>query len=48
MEKNNKPLFSQHYLEHRLQECLEWHFDVTAKFDALQCLYLAKKDLLPN
>ena len=48
MQKNNKPLFSQHYLEHRIQECSEWQFDVTAKFDALQSLYLTKKDLLPK
>ncbi|WP_199302241.1 Eco57I restriction-modification methylase domain-containing protein [Pseudanabaena cinerea] len=46
--KNNKPLFSQHYLDHRIQECSEWQFDVTAKFDALLSLYLAKKDLLPK
>ena len=46
MQRNNKPLFSQHYLEHRIQECLEWQFDVTAKFDALLRLYLTKKDLL--
>ena len=48
MQRNNKPLFSQHYLEHRIQECSEWQFDVTAKFDALLSLYLAKKDLLPK
>ena len=48
MQTNNKPLFSQHYLEHRIQECSEWQFDVTAKFDALQSLYLSKKDLLPK
>ncbi len=48
MQENNKPLFSKHYLEHRIQECSEWQFDVTAKFDALQSLYLSKKDLLPK
>lgn len=48
LQKNHKPLFSQHYLEHRIQECLAWQFDVTAKFDTLQSLYLAKKDLLPQ
>jgi len=48
MLKNNKPLFSQHYLDHRIQECSEWQFDITAKFDALLSLYLSKKDLLPK
>jgi hypothetical protein len=33
-------------LEHRIQECSEWQFDVAAKFDALLRLYLTKKDLL--
>jgi type I restriction-modification system DNA methylase subunit len=48
MLKTNKPLFSQHYLDHRIQECSEWQFDVTANFDALHSLYLSKKDLLPK
>ena len=47
-QKPNKPLFSQHYLEHRIQECPEWQVDVSAGFGALQKLYLSKKDLLPT
>jgi len=45
-QKPNKPLFSQHYLEHRVQECPEWRVDVAAGFGALEKLYLSKKDLL--
>jgi type I restriction-modification system DNA methylase subunit len=48
VQRTNKPLFSQHYLDHRIQECSEWQFDVAAKFEALQKLYLSKKDLLPK
>lgn len=48
MQRINKPLFSQHYLDHRIQECSDWQFDVAAKFEALQKLYLSKKDLLPK
>jgi len=47
-QKPNKPLFSQHYLEHRIQECLEWQENITQEFDKLQKLYLSKKDLLPK
>ena len=47
-QKPNKPLFSQHYLEHRIQECPEWQVDVAAGFGALEKLYLSKKDLLPT
>lgn len=47
-QKPNKPLFSQHYLEHRIQECPEWQVDVAAGFGALEKLYLSKKDLLPK
>jgi type I restriction-modification system DNA methylase subunit len=47
-KKPNKPLFSQHYLEHRIQECPEWQVDITVGFDKLQKLYLSKKDLLPK
>jgi hypothetical protein len=46
--KPNKPLFSQHYLEHRIQECPEWQAEVAVGFDALKKLYLSKKDLLPT
>ena len=48
VQKTNKPLFSQHYLDHRIQECSEWQLDVVAKFEALKKLYLSKKDLLPK
>ena len=47
-QKPNKPLFSEHYLTHRIQECLEWQVDITVGFDKLQKLYLSKKDLLPT
>ncbi len=47
-QKPNKPLFSQHYLEHRIQECPEWQVDVTAGFEALKKLYLSKQTLLPT
>jgi len=47
-QRPNKPLFSQHYLEHRIQECPEWQVDMAAGFGALQKLYLSKKDLLPT
>ena len=47
-QTTNKPLFSQHYLDHRIQECAEWQFDITDNFEALNKLYLAKKDLLPK
>ncbi len=46
--KPNKPLFSQHYLEHRIQECPEWQVDVSKKFTALQALYLSQRELLPT
>ncbi|MEA5488399.1 MULTISPECIES: Eco57I restriction-modification methylase domain-containing protein [Pseudanabaena] len=48
VQKTNKPLFSQHYLDHRIQECSEWQLDVGGKFESLQKLYLSKKDLLPK
>ncbi|MFM7450206.1 MAG: hypothetical protein ACKO24_16620 [Leptolyngbyaceae cyanobacterium] len=47
-QKPNKPLFSQHYLEHRIQECPEWQVDVRVGFEAFNKLYLSKKDLLPT
>lgn len=47
-QRPNKPLFSQHYLEHRIQECPEWQVDARAGFEAFNTLYLAKKDLLPT
>ena len=48
VQKTNKPLFSQHYLDHRIQECSEWQLDIVDKFEALKKLYLSKKDLLPK
>ncbi len=48
VQKTNKPLFSQHYLDHRIQECSEWQLDVVGKFEILKKLYLSKKDLLPK
>ncbi len=47
-QKLNKPLFSQHYLEHRIQACPEWQMDVRAGFEALNNLYLSQKELLPT
>ena len=47
-QKPNKPLFSQHYLEHRIQECPEWQVDMAAGLGALKKLYLSKKELLPT
>jgi hypothetical protein len=48
VQKTNKPLFSQHYLDHRIQGCSEWQLDVVGKFESLKKLYLSKKDLLPK
>jgi hypothetical protein len=47
-QKLNKPLFSQHFLDHRLPECPEWQIDMTSKFETLQNLYSSKRDLLPT
>ena len=44
----NKPLFSQHYLKYRLQECPEWHLDIKLDFEQLKNLYLSKKAILPT
>jgi len=44
----NKPLFSQHYLDYRLQECPEWHLDIKLDFEQLKNLYLSKKAILPT
>ncbi|MDM3860671.1 MAG: TaqI-like C-terminal specificity domain-containing protein [Aphanizomenon gracile PMC644.10] len=44
----NKPLFSQHYLEYRLQECPEWQLDIKLDFERLKNLYLSKKAILPT
>lgn len=47
-QKPNKPLFSKHYLEHRIQECPEWEVNVTEGFEALTKLYQSKQNLLPT
>lgn len=47
-QRLNKPLFSQHYLEYRLQQCPEWQIDLTENFAALQSLYTSCQDLLPT
>jgi hypothetical protein len=44
----NKPLFSQHYLDYRIQECPEWQLDVKLDFEQLKNLYLSKKAILPT
>jgi hypothetical protein len=44
----NKPLFSQHYLDYRIQECPEWHLDIISDFEKLNKLYLSKKAILPT
>ena len=44
----NKPLFSSHYLEHRLGDSPEWSLDPQPIFDALQQLYQRKKALLSS
>ena len=44
-QKLNKPLFSQHYLEHRIQECPEWGVDVSKALEEFRKLYFSKKDL---
>ena len=46
--KPNKPLFSQHYLEHRLPEYQEWQLEVREGFEAFNRLYQSNKDLLPT
>lgn len=48
MQNLNKPLFSSHYLEHRLGDSPEWSLNPRPTFDALQQLYQTKKALLPN
>ncbi len=44
----NKPLFSQHYLDYRLQECPEWKLNIKAEFEQLRNLYFSKKAILPT
>ncbi|QSV54988.1 MAG: N-6 DNA methylase [Dolichospermum sp. UKL201] len=44
----NKPLFSQHYLDYRIQECPEWQLDIKLDFEKLNKLYLSKKAILPT
>ncbi len=45
---SSKSLFSQHYLEHRIQEHPEWAEDVVEPFEHLRALYEAKRDILPS
>jgi hypothetical protein len=47
-KKPSKPLFLQHYLQHRIQDCPEWQLDVGKGFEALKNLYSSKRDLLPT
>ncbi|MGG6297972.1 Eco57I restriction-modification methylase domain-containing protein [Leptolyngbya sp. AN02str] len=47
-QKPNKPLFSQHFLEYRIQECLEWQSEVASEFEWFKALYQSKKNLLPT
>jgi len=42
-----KSLFSEHYLEHRIQEHPEWAEDVAEPLARLQALYREKRDILP-
>ncbi|MFM7364417.1 MAG: restriction endonuclease, partial [Cuspidothrix sp.] len=48
MKNINKPLFSQHYLDYRIQETPEWQLDITSDFEKLKNLYLSKKAILPT
>ncbi|MBC1195716.1 N-6 DNA methylase [Microcystis aeruginosa BLCCF158] len=47
-QASNKPLFSQHYLEHRLPDSPEWQEDVSVAFGRLESLYQQKKAILPT
>ncbi|TRV01869.1 MAG: restriction endonuclease [Microcystis wesenbergii Mw_QC_B_20070930_S4] len=47
-QASNKPLFSQHYLEHRLPDSPEWQEDVSVAFSRLESLYQQKKAILPT
>lgn len=47
-QTGNKPLFSQHYLEHRLPDSGEWQEDVSVVFCRLESLYQQKKAILPT
>ena len=47
-QASNKPLFSQHYLEHRLPDSGEWQEDVSVAFSRLESLYQQKKAILPT
>lgn len=47
-KNTNKPLFSQHYLDYRIQELPEWQLDIKAEFETLKNLYLSKKAILPT
>ena len=47
-QTGNKPLFSQHYLEHRPLDSPEWQEDVSVTFSRLESLYQQKKAILPT
>ena len=47
-QKPNKPLFSQHYLQYRIQASPEWQVNLAADFQKLKKLYISKQDLLPT
>ncbi|MBE8995427.1 hypothetical protein [Microcystis aeruginosa] len=47
-QASNKPLFSQHYLEHRLPDSPEWQEDVSVAFGRLESLCQQKKTILPT
>ena len=48
MNNTVKPLFSDHYLTHRITETSEWNEEVRVYFDKLQSLYQQKRHILPN
>jgi hypothetical protein len=48
MSNTVKPLFSDHYLTHRITETSEWNEEVRVYFDKLQSLYQQKRHILPN
>ncbi|MBW4492590.1 MAG: Eco57I restriction-modification methylase domain-containing protein [Oscillatoria princeps RMCB-10] len=47
MITSSKPLFSQHYLERRIQACPEWSEDVRHALAQLRTLHTGKQEILP-
>ncbi|MCD6450336.1 MAG: hypothetical protein J7L34_07515, partial [Thermotogaceae bacterium] len=43
----NEKLFSNHFLEHRINELKEWEQEISEHFEKINALYLEKKELLP-